>query len=114
MGRGSDTVLLSATIILAAVTAALTSGPVRRDMNEYFAAEGRPGWIETALIVGANMSEDPAETATPMEWRLRTGQDTWWGGKPLERRAPAVPASEANQQQNRRQDGTRSAGLHSF
>jgi hypothetical protein len=114
MQHGSDMALLSATIVLAAVTAALTSGPIRRDMNEYFDAEGRPGWKETALIIGASMSEDPARTATPMDWRLRTGQDAWWGGKPLERREPAVSASETKQQQSRRQDGTRSAGLHSL
>jgi hypothetical protein len=34
MQHGSDMALLSATIVLAAVTAALTIGPIRRDMND--------------------------------------------------------------------------------
>jgi hypothetical protein len=79
MQRGSSSVLLAATIILAAVTAALSSWPIRRDIGEYFASESSPGWEETALVVGANMSEDPA----PMDWRLRTGQGAWSDGKPL-------------------------------
>jgi hypothetical protein len=112
MKRGSNTVLLSATIVLAAVTAALSSGPIRRDMHEHFAAERRPTWQETAPVVGASMSEDPGRTATSMDWRLRTGQDAWWGGKPLERRAFTVPASEAQQQQSRRQNGTGFPSVH--
>jgi hypothetical protein len=102
MQRRSSSILSAATIILAAITAALPSWPIRRDIDEYFASESSPGWEETALVVGANMSEDPA----PMDWRLRTGPHAWSGGKPLERRAPAVPASAAEQQQGRQQDGT--------
>jgi hypothetical protein len=75
MQRGSDTVLLSATIILAAITAALSSEPVRHDVDSYFAAGSRHAWEETALVMGANMSEDPARASTPMDWRLVSSGD---------------------------------------
>jgi hypothetical protein len=73
MQRGSDTVLLSAAIILAAVTAALSSEPVRRDMDDYLASSH--AWEETALVMGSNMSEDPARASTPMDWRLVSSGD---------------------------------------
>jgi hypothetical protein len=70
MQRRSDTVLLSAAIILAAVTAALSSEPVRRDMDDYFASESGPALERTALHLGANMSEDPSRASTPTDWRV--------------------------------------------
>jgi hypothetical protein len=73
MQRGSDTVLLAAAIILAAVTAALSSEPVRRDVDGYLASGH--AWEETALVMGSNMSEDPARASTPMEWRLELNGD---------------------------------------
>ena len=70
MQRSPDTVLLSAAIILAAVTAALSSEPVRRDMDDYFASESSPGWQKIAVVIGTNTSEDPLPASTPTNWRL--------------------------------------------
>jgi hypothetical protein len=74
MQRGSDTFLLSATIILAAITTALSSEPVRHNMDDYFAVGSRHAWEETALVMGANMSEDPARASTPMDWNVPDGR----------------------------------------
>ena len=73
MQRGSDTVLLSATIILAAITAVLSNEPVRRDMDDYLASSYV--WEETALVIGASMSEDPARASTPMDRRVVSSND---------------------------------------
>ena len=73
MQRGSDTVLLAAAIILAAVTAALSSEPVRREMDNYLASSRV--WENTALVMGSNMSEAPARASTPMDWRLVSSSD---------------------------------------
>jgi hypothetical protein len=75
MHRGSDAVLLSAAIILAAVTAALSIEPVRRDMNDYFTSESSPTWEKTAQVVRANVSEDPSRGSTPIDWRVALSGD---------------------------------------
>jgi hypothetical protein len=72
--RGSNMTLLSVTLILAAIAAMLSSRPARRDIDDYVTFDS-PAWEKTALVVKANMSEDPARASTPMDWRLMSSGD---------------------------------------
>jgi hypothetical protein len=74
MKFGPDRILLSAAILLAAVTATLSFNPVRRDVDEYFSADRTSRtWETTALVVRSSMSEDAAHGSNPMDWRLTAG-----------------------------------------
>ena len=70
MQRGSDNVLLIAAIILAVLTAALSSEFVQRDMDDYFAPQSSLALEKTEQVVGAVMSADPSRASTPTDWRL--------------------------------------------
>ncbi len=55
MRAGMDTLLLGATLVLAGVSAILSSSPVRQALDEYLSAPD-----DTAMMIGQSMTEDPA------------------------------------------------------
>lgn len=69
MGRRTDAVLLYLTLVLAAVTALLSSSPVRHAVADYI--ESPPAGV--TMVVGQSMTEDPSKPTTVLEWKPPLG-----------------------------------------
>lgn len=69
MRRRTDAVLLYLTLVLAAVTAFLSSDPVRRAVADY--VDTAPAGV--TMVVGQALPADPARPDAGLEWKLPLG-----------------------------------------
>ncbi len=69
MRRGTDALLLYLTLVLAALTAALSSDPVRRAVADY--VDTPPAGV--TMVIGQTLPDDPARPVTVLEWKPPLG-----------------------------------------
>jgi hypothetical protein len=65
----TDALLLYLTLVLAAVTAVLSSDPVRRAVADY--VDAPPAGV--TMVIGQTVPDDPAKPDTALEWKTPLG-----------------------------------------